>query len=407
MIASTPKTLRQRKFFLWLPVFVIPVVTVFFVLLGGRGTVNGSALLTNVSFSGLNPALPDAHNTEHPTWTKLDFYKQADADSARRKQLRARDPYYSLHELTVSSTDSNRLLPVDRAPSADVAAAKLMRKLDQLNQQLQRPVEHQAVGRKTAGASAPSPEVSKLETLLRSASANKETPDPEMEQLHGMLDKIYAIQHPGITEQQWQDSVKRAAPAVFTVGVPDSTVITILRDTTASLVTGNGFYSIGESVPESPKDNAIAAIIADNQTLVNGSIVKLRLSQDVVINERSIPADQLIYGTAHLTGERLEILITSIRIGQQLLPVKLLVYDLDGLPGIAIPGGIARDVLKQSAGQSMQNIGMLSVDPSVGAQAATAGIQAAKTVLHKKMQVTKVELTSGYAVLLLSDELVH
>jgi hypothetical protein len=40
------------------------------------------------------------------------------------------------------------------------------------------------------------------------------------------------------------------------------------------------------------------------------------------------------------------------------------------------------------------------MDPSLGAQAASAGIQAAKTLISKKVKLVKVTVKAGYQVLL-------
>jgi hypothetical protein len=81
------------------------------------------------------------------------------------------------------------------------------------------------------------------------------------------------------------------------------------------------------------------------------------------------------------------------------------VYDLDGLEGVHIPGSITRDAVKGSAEQSLQSIGLLSLDPSLKAQVTAAGIQAAKGLLSKKVKQVKVALKSGYQVLLKNKNL--
>ncbi len=403
--SHSAKFLRQRKFFLWLPVFVLPAITLFFFLLGGGGA-RGSLLPNNTTLGGLNSELPDAHNTPHPRWTKLDFYKQADQDSARRKQLRARDPYYQLEEINSDSIHAGSLLSLGDKKTADAAASTLLRQIKQMNQQLKKPVEPKPVASvlQTTGTV---PDISRLETLLNKTNQQKDPSDPEMEQLKGMLDKIYAIQHPQLFEKQQQDSLEQQAPKAYAIMRPETSVVSVIQDTSALMVSGNQFYSIGDSPASATSANTIAAVIAENQILVSGALVKLRLKEDIDINGLSIAADQLIYGVAHINGERLEVSINSIRVGQKLLPVKLSVFDLDGLPGIAIPAAIGREVVKQSAGQNMQNISLLSVDPSVGAQAASAGIQAAKTLLHKKIQLVQVRVAAGYEVLLQNDKRVH
>jgi len=92
--------------------------------------------------------------------------------------------------------------------------------------------------------------------------------------------------------------------------------------------------------------------------------------------------------------------IRSIRDGRNLYPVDLQVYDLDGLPGIHIPGVLSQDVAKQSASESVSGLDLLPPDPSLGTAAANAGIQAAKTLLARKARLIKVSVRAGYQILL-------
>jgi conjugative transposon TraM protein len=113
-----------------------------------------------------------------------------------------------------------------------------------------------------------------------------------------------------------------------------------------------------------------------------------------------IPKDNFVFGTAFLNGERLEIEINSIRNGKALFPVRLEVYDMDGLPGIYIPGAITRDAGKQSAENSLGLMDVSSIDPSLKARAAATGITAAKSLLSKRLKQVKVTVKAGYKVLL-------
>jgi hypothetical protein len=75
-------------------------------------------------------------------------------------------------------------------------------------------------------------------------------------------------------------------------------------------------------------------------------------------------------------------------------------YDLDGQPGIYVPGSIDRDVSKASADEALGTLGVTSLDPSLGAQAAGAGIQAVKTLLTRKVRQVRVVVREGYQLLL-------
>uniref|UniRef100_UPI0013D45FFD conjugative transposon protein TraM n=1 Tax=Escherichia coli TaxID=562 RepID=UPI0013D45FFD len=74
--------------------------------------------------------------------------------------------------------------------------------------------------------------------------------------------------------------------------------------------------------------------------------------------------------------------------------------DMDGLPGIHIPGAITRDVAKQSADSGLQLMELTSVDPSLKAQAAAAGISSVKSLMSRKVKQVKVLVKAGYRVLL-------
>jgi conjugative transposon TraM protein len=164
----------------------------------------------------------------------------------------------------------------------------------------------------------------------------------------------------------------------------------------------NAFYGLDDddNKMQSQKQNSIEASIPESQTLVSGATVKLRLLNDIFVNGIKIPKDEFVYGTASLSNERLKIIINSVRYQNNILPVSLAVYDMDGMAGIYIPGSINRDVSKQSADDAISTLGLSNVDESVGAQATVAGIQAVKTLASKKLRLVRVNLPSGYRVLL-------
>lgn len=77
---------------------------------------------------------------------------------------------------------------------------------------------------------------------------------------------------------------------------------------------------------------------------------------------------------------------------------------MDGMDGIYIPGAITRDVAKQSADRATQQIDISNLNPSIGAQAANAGIEAAKTLFSRKVKLVKVTVKAGYQVLLRDEK---
>ena len=122
-----------------------------------------------------------------------------------------------------------------------------------------------------------------------------------------------------------------------------------------------------------------------------------------------VPANTLLTGSCRITGERMEVLISSIQYDGNIIPVELQVYDLDGQKGIFVPDNdevkAAKEVastLASSAGTSI----MIS-DNAVSQLAADMGkglIQGASQYISKKVSVVKVTLKANYQLLLLPKE---
>lgn len=74
------------------------------------------------------------------------------------------------------------------------------------------------------------------------------------------------------------------------------------------------------------------------------------------------------------------------------------------LEGLYIPGAISRDVAKESANRGMQNIGFNSLDPTIGMQAASVGVEAVKSLFSKKVKLVRVTVKAGYQVLLKDEK---
>lgn len=146
-------------------------------------------------------------------------------------------------------------------------------------------------------------------------------------------------------------------------------------------------------------------MVDETQTLLSGATIKLRLTQDIVINGIVVPEGNLVYGRCSLSGERLQVDIQTIRYQNNLLPVNLSVYDMDGIEGIQVPGAISRDAAKQGMSQSLQSLDLYNMDPSFGAQAASAGMQTVRTLLGHKARLVKVTVRAGYPVLLANNNI--
>jgi conjugative transposon TraM protein len=384
---------RKQKMLLVLPILVVPFITLgFWALGGGKGNVQVAA-----DKEGLNLHLPDPKLKKETILDKLGFYDKADKDSLRLAEEIQNDPYYRQPDAgtaNVGRFDPSFLLDTDKLntspyhASADQSEKRLMQKLAALNRVIHQPPSPVVkLDDKDIQANVAENNIAQLEDMMQSLNQRNDS-NAELQQLSSMMDKILDIQHP---ERMKEFIGKQAQQTAHPFTVNNRPV----NDTNM-----NGFYGI-DALPDTTKSNAIEAVVNENQSLVNGAVIKLRLISDAYIKDVKIPSGHFVYGTVSLHGERLKVEINSIRYGNSVYPVQMEVYDMDGLEGIYIPGAITRDVVKQSADNSLQTMELTSLDPSLAAQATAAGVGTVKNLFSKKAKLVKVMVKAGYKVLLL------
>lgn len=419
----TQAFLRKRKMMMALPVLVIPFLTLAFWANGGGQGKKDSTLPGDPQ--GLNLNLPDAKLKDNDLADKLSFYDKAEKDSLKLAEMMQRDPYYhandtsrpTLNELErfteATATKYNQHLNTSPYEGGTTSTEqKIMERLGSLEREMNRvPVieKNQPDGDREARYDSEVNDMEKLESMLQMLN-QKTSADPEMAQLDNTLEKILDIQHPNRVKDRIKSKSVENKDQVFAVSshrpdVPVSLFGKSKVDTSANpKIQANAFYGAGSDEEVAGESNALEAVVHESQIITNGSIVKLRLLNDVYIHGTFIPKDNFVFGVATLSGERLEIEINSIRFQNSLFPVKLSVHDLDGLAGIYIPGAISRDVAKQAADNSLQMMELGTLNSSLGAQAASAGINAAKSLFSKKVKLVKVTVKAGYKVLLRDDK---
>jgi conjugative transposon TraM protein len=401
---QSPQFLRHRKFLMVVPLLIIPFLTMaFWALGGGKGNTAGAI---NVAVSkGLNTAMPNPVLKNEKGFTKMSFYDLMAMDSLKMKEREKSDPFFQSNDQAAGIAPAPTLGSISKYNNpgsgyTDPNETKVYQKLAQLTDAMHQGETAPNYNQLLAGAEAPpasnSPDVNRLEQLTHSIQSHNEE-DTEMQQLNKMMDKIIAIQHP----ESAKDTGKAVLRETNAVHVKDSSLqAEVLQAKMDTPVVHNGFYSLDDGPGLADFHSLIRAVVPETQTVVAGATVKLLLGDDITVKGITVPKNSFIYGVASMSNERLKISITSVRSGNAILPVALEVFDMDGLAGIYIPGSINRDVAKESADNAVNSMGLTSLDPSIGAQAATAGIEAAKTLISKKVRLVKVTLPAGYTIFL-------
>jgi hypothetical protein len=343
---ETKQKKDKRKLWLLLPVLVVPFLAfAFYKMEGGEGKVADDVGTAR----GINTELPGAVVNEDEPISKIGYYRRADRDSAKAGQLPV--------------NEEGGGLAFGKA-GEDQQTRAINSRLAMLNREISRPVEGY---RPSAVAAKPAPsgmdnDVDRLEALMKAMQQDKGGDDPEMAQLAAMMDKLIAVQNPELARQLYQKP-ERAVPP------PDSLFA------------------------------AIPAVIAVDQKVRQGSVVELSLLDTVVLSGVKIPKGHSLFGLASFSNQRLNLEIKNIRLGNQVVPVNLTVYDQrDAMAGINAPDALLGEAIGNGAADAMGSVGIPGLDLTT--QIAGAGIDAARSLLTKKIRRVKQQLKAGYPLLL-------
>ncbi|WP_439489149.1 conjugative transposon protein TraM [Algoriphagus sp.] len=426
--SNNQKLRQKRQLLLMIPILTVPFLTLTFWALGGGKNPGG--LPMDAAQKGFNLELPGIAETEEKALDKMGHYQRSHADSTQYLQEIKKDPYYrmafnaeteskshpSLESLEIEKTSSQHL---SNNLYSDTQEELILERLEALNNTLSdspEPVTKSgAYPDEVSNASMQSNsgldgDLDRLDQMMQQMQSTNAQPDPEFQQMAELLDKILDIQHPERVQQRLETErkgiVSDQSPVISPVSKPQFTSLdnTMARDLQNESPLQNGFFGLELDKTKLQISQSIQAVIHEEQTLISGETIRLRLTQEATITGTLIPKDQLVYGIASLNGDRLKISIRHIRVADTIIPVDLRIHDADGMEGIRIPGSITQEVSTQSGSQTLQGLGFSTFDNSLEAQATSAGIETAKSFLGKKIRQVKVNLKAGYQVWIVENQ---
>ena len=175
-------------------------------------------------------------------------------------------------------------------------------------------------------------------------------------------------------------------------------------------VTSDYFNTLRENDPE---PNLIKAIVDEDVKAVDGSRVRLRLLDDIEINEVIVPKGTYIYAIMNGFGsQRVKGNVKSILVNDELIKVNLSLYDTDGLEGLYVPGSSFRETTKDVASGAMSNTSSLTSsstntgNPLIqwGNQAITNAVQKTSNSISKAIRKNSAKIKYGTFVYLINGK---
>lgn len=221
-----------------------------------------------------------------------------------------------------------------------------------------------------------------------------------------------------------QQSVEQTAPTVEasaaasvtatqTVEVKEGAVKGLSEDDEAQTVvkakrpSSSYFNTLAENEPE---PSLIKAIIDEDIKAVDGSRVRLRLLDDVEINDVFLPKGSYLYAIMSGFGQqRVKGTVKSLMVNDDLVKVNLPIYDTDGMEGLYVPNSSFRETAKDIAGGALDNSMTLNSNTSGmdnvtqwGWNAIQNAYQKTSSAISKAIKKNKVKLKYGTCVYLVN-----
>mgnify|MGYP003651576911 CR=1 FL=1 len=154
----------------------------------------------------------------------------------------------------------------------------------------------------------------------------------------------------------------------------------------------NGTMANNNSYSSSDNSVMINAVVSNgNKPVKSGSTIRVRLSENCFIGGIEIPKNTLLSGICSFTSERVKIKINSIRYNNKLIATNYSVYEMDGIEGVYIPGGIKSEIVKDGVNKSVDE-GGAKVNTPIG----TFGVSS----LNKGVNDPSVLIRDGHKIIL-------
>ena len=174
-------------------------------------------------------------------------------------------------------------------------------------------------------------------------------------------------------------------------------------------VTSDYFNTLCDNDKET---SLIKAIIDENIKAVDGSRVRLRLLDDIEINDVVVPKGSYLYATMSGFGsQRVKGNVQSIMVDDDIVKVSLALYDTDGLGGLYVPSSQFRETTKDVGSGALSNTSSLTNSSTTsgnslatwGAQTITNAVQKTSNAISKAIKKNNAKLKYGTFVYLINS----
>lgn len=386
--------LKQNKALFILPLILLPFVVLLFYILGG-GNPTGNEEQKNTGNKGANYSIPQAESSIEIA-DKLEAYEQQGGRASTRDYgiLANMDSMNNPGQPLILPEDSvARDFVGEQSVNVNISnnlLAHIKQKKEEINRELNAPESRQTKSEARTEKSVNlvnGKNTTKNESLVNTESIPVILQKTGIEELDQVFEENVALTRQNDSlkfilrqMQQQQPEQQKKEKTKFTLEKKN----------------GSAFQK------QQPKNSLIRAEIYETSTVLDGNRVKLRLLEDTWLDGRKIPENTFIYGICKVNNERLHITVTQLPVENNFLPVDLAIHDLDGLPGLYVPGNAARKVTRE-VGSSTNTSSIFGMTDNPLTYAGVRAADRTAQTLLRRVRLKKVTVKKNTLVYLINQ----
>lgn len=158
----------------------------------------------------------------------------------------------------------------------------------------------------------------------------------------------------------------------------------------------SGFNTLGGGSQKGSSNSIRAVVHGEHKDVRNGSIVKLRILEDLIAGNVTVPRNSFLYGKASFSSGRLMIKIDGINYNNNVLPFNGSIYDNDGFEGISAPDNVIDETKKEAGSSAVQGLPTsISGGGLIGSTVSAIG-QAIKSSANQAIKDQKITISANY-----------
>ena len=305
---------KQPKYIL--PILVLPfILGIGWVLMDMFKSKPETEAIVMAETQDFNLDIPEANLEKKEVKTKLDALKDAYKKESDYSSLQAIERDEEIDEIN----DLGSIYSEDEIKALD--------SLNRATREAEKSIERT---RRSYRSSYGEPD----RTTDRAAPAKSKMQE-EMELFKMQMNYLDSLQNSSYEKENSQQKPRQNIPLK-----PEEQAAEVLK---ASNPAGKFFNTVGAQ----QKTNLITAILDENIKVVQGSRIRIRLLDDILINDFILKKGSYIYGNVSgFTEQRVKIKVSSIMIDGERMKVELSVFDNDGQEGFYVPSSNFRDLTK-------------------------------------------------------------